>query len=362
MALASASRAEDPAAWLAGPDATGDWGGERTKLDEHGVHFDVTYTSEVFTRDFEAVKYRGDADLMLTVDTAKAGMWKGGTLFGYAQDDRGDGVSPHLGLVMPVSNYEAPAFTQLSELWIYQQLPAGFALRLGKQDANRDFASPRFGGNFLNSSFGVLPTAPMPSFPAPALGASLFAQPASWLSLRGGVYDGSSRSESFAGSAFNHGGGVFAIGAARLEQGLDGPRDIVWQVGGWHLSGDNRSGGFAVGDLFVHMPVTDAHPDPRTFQFFVRTNFEPDAKSGPDGKVAKVYVGGGATAHGFFGKNNTVGLGSGYVSVEGADETFLELFFKWRPLAWFTIEPDAQLYFDGNDTHVVIGLRTKLKL
>ena len=42
---------------------------------------------------------------------------------------------------------------------------------------------------------------PMPSFPAPALGAALFVQPAQWMSLRGGLYDGAPRSGSFAGSA-----------------------------------------------------------------------------------------------------------------------------------------------------------------
>jgi porin len=341
--------------WLAGPDATGDWFGARKRLGEHGVRIDVDYTAEVFVRDDGDGAYRGNLDLFLEVDTGAAGMWKGGTLFAYGQAAHGDNISDELELVMPVSNYESESFAQTSELWLYQELPYGLSTRLGKQDANQDFAAPRFAGNFVNSSFGVLPTSPMPSFPAPSLGVAAFFDPAPWLGLGGGAYDGAPRVHSFSGGAFDDDEGVFGIGAARLQLGRDGPRDLACQAGGWHLSDTGRSGGFAIADLLVHL---DADRQGRSVQVFVRTNFEPDA--GPED--AELYVGGGATAHGFLGSDNTVGAGTGYVSIDGPDEAFVELFFKWRPLDWLTIEPDVQTIFASDDVHAVFGLRTEIKL
>ena len=354
LALPAAARADD---WLSGEDATGTWGGARTALDEHGLHIDLDYVAETFVRDVEAIAYRGNLDLLVELDTAKANLWKGGTVLAYVQHDHGDGVSDELGLEMPASNYEGESFTQLSEFWLYQELPCRVALRLGKQDANRDFAAPRFGGNFLNSSYGVLPTTPLPSFPAPALGTAVFVQATDWLNLRGGVYEGAPQLESFAGHAFDDGAGVFAIGAVQIETGQGSARDARYQVGGWHHSGLGRSGGYASADLMMHL-VPGATQARRSVQLFARVNWEPDANA-PD---AELYVGGGATAHGFVGANNTVGLGFGYVSVAGADQGFLELLFKWRPLAWFSVEPDVQVYFIGADTHVLLGLRCKIKL
>lgn len=213
---------------------------------------------------------------MLKLDTEKAGLWSGGTFFVHGQHTHGDGVSDALGLVMPVSFYESESFTQVSELWLHQELPHGISLRVGKQDANRDFA---------------------------------------------------------------------------------GPRDTAFQLGGWHHSDLDRSGLFAIADLLLR--VTPGRTgNRRSVQLFVRGQWEPDAAE-PD---TDLYLGGGATVHGFTGTNNTVGVGAGYVSLQGEDEGFLELFFKWRPLPWFSLEPDVQFYFQGEEAHVLTGLRCKVKL
>jgi len=347
-------RADD---WPFGDRATGTWNGARPTLEERGVHFEASYTAETFARDDDAVTAHGNLDLQIALDTEKARLWPGGSVLVYGQDGHGDGISSRPGFAMPVSNYEAPDFTQLSELWLRQELPHGVAFRLGKQDANRDFAAPRFGGNFMNSSFGVLPTSPLPSYPAPALGAAVFLQTTEWLALRGGVYEGDSRSESVGSRAFDSGSGAFAIGAAHVDVGELGARDILVQLGGWHHTELERTGAFGIVDFYLPLPK-GGERDHRAVQIFARANVEPEATA-PD---AKVYLGGGATAHGLVGAHNTVGLGFGYVSVTDADQGFIEAFFKWRPLVWFSVEPDLQFYFLGGDTHVVTGLRCKVKL
>lgn len=350
-AAASRARADD---WPFGERATGTWNGTRTTLEDRGLHLEVNYTGEVFTLDDDAAAYHGNLDLLLGVDTEKAHLWKGGSILVYGQNGEGHGISDRLDFAMPVSNYEAPDFTQLSELWLYQELPYGVTLRLGKQDANRDFASPRFGGNFMNSSFGVLPTAPIPSYPAPALGAAAFVETTKWLMLRGGVYEGDSRIQSVGGHAFDPGAGTDLIGAAHVDVGELGGRDTLVQVGGWHHTGLDRSGGFGIVDFFLPFDPDGDH----AVQAFLRANGEPGATA-PD---AEVYLGGGVSAHGFTGRDNTLGLGFGWVRITDASQGFIEAFFKWRPLHWFSVEPDLQLYFLGGDAHVVTGLRCKIKL
>jgi hypothetical protein len=343
-------------AWPYVDRATGTWNGARTTLEERGVHLEVNYTGEVFARDDDAGAYHSNLDMQLTVDTEKACCWKNGTIFVYGQVGQGGGVSDDgEDFLMPVSNYEAPDFSQLSELWLYQDLPGGVSFRLGKQDANRDFAAPRFGGNFVNSSFGVLPITPLPSYPMPALGLAAFVQTTSWLQLRGGIYEGNPKLESFGAHAFNADAGAFAIGAAHVDVAEIGRRDIIVQLGGWHHTGLDRAGAFGIVDYFLPLDLGDWH---RSVQVFVRGDVEPEATA-PD---AKVYVGGGLSVHGFLGAHNTAGLGFGYVSVTNADQGFVELFFKWRPFAWLGIEPDCQLYFLHGDPHVITGLRSKLKL
>jgi len=141
------------------------------------------------------------------------------------------------------------------------------------------------------------------------------------------------------------------------RQHARGARDILVQLGGWHHTELERTGAFGIVDFYLPLPK-GGERDHRAVQIFARANVEPEATA-PD---AKVYLGGGATAHGLVGAHNTVGLGFGYVSVTDADQGFIEAFFKWRPLVWFSVEPDLQFYFLGGDTHVVTGLRCKVKL
>jgi porin len=315
----------------AGDDATGEWGGVRSDLDAHGVHLDLDYTAEVFSLPAdERVGYRGNVDLILTLGSDKLGLWPCGQLFVYGQHAHGHGLSDELGLFMPISNLEAHEFTQLSELWLEQCFGAHVRVRLGKQDANRDFAGPRFAGNFVNSSFGVAPSVPMPSFPEPDLGAFVSVEPTDWLGLRSAVYDGATTGD----------GGVFVVGALVLAR--------AHSLGVWRHTGDQRSGVFGVLDWLVETGAG------QSLQLFVRGGWaEPEP-----GEIG-AYVGGGATAHGFIGANHTVGIGAGHARTDEDQETFVELFCKLRFVPWLTLEPDVQYYFPRT---FAAGLRAKLKL
>ncbi|MCX7399507.1 MAG: hypothetical protein NT138_17715 [Planctomycetales bacterium] len=47
-------------------------------------------------------------------------------------------------------------------------------MKLGKQDAKADFAFVDLGGDFINSSFGLIPTVPLATWPNPGMGAAVF--------------------------------------------------------------------------------------------------------------------------------------------------------------------------------------------
>jgi hypothetical protein len=129
------------------------------------------------------------------------------------------------------------------------------------------------------------------------------------------------------------------------------------QLGGWHHTALNRTGIFGVVDHLVRFsPAADGRK--QSVQFFLRGSWDPQA----DGADPSAFIGGGTTAHGFAGENNTIGIGSGYACVAGANQSFLEIFFKWRPVPWFTVQPDLQVPFIGDEPHLVIGLRCKVKL
>src|SRR5205085_6830203 len=190
-----------------------------------GIEIAVDYIGESYVLDGgDDVSYLGDLDLYLTFDTEKLHAWRGGTIFVYGENNHGTGLSDRLGLLMPQSNLEAEPFTQLSEFWLEQTLGSHITLRLGKQDGNRDFAGPRFAGNFVNSSFGVLPGSPLPSFPAPALGVAVLTQWTEWFGVRAAVYEGDPRIESFGGHAFDEHAGVMAIGSLEVHHDLLGQK------------------------------------------------------------------------------------------------------------------------------------------
>jgi porin len=376
------ARADSAGSWWDERDATGDWNGSRRWLDERGVHIDLDVTADTFlgagTPSLSAA-YRGTVDLVLALDTTKLALWPGGTLLVDAQNGHGRGVSPELQTVMNVSNLEAPPFTQLSELW-YEQRGAGDALRLrlGKQDANRDFAAPRFPGNFIHSSFGAPPTVPMPSFPAPGWGGLVAFEPQPGLSVRSGLYEGRQRLGSFAGPDLKHGAFFIAAAIVRHALGSD-PEGAVYSAGAWHQTAGaadaegepaSNTGGFALVDLLF--PVDDATSrdreapgrDARTVQLFARTGW-----ARPERSPIDLYVGGGATYHGLRGAD-TLGLGGGHARFRqgtgpARSEEFIELFYKLRFAAWLTLEPDAQLIVHPGGVAraaLVAGTRFKIKL
>jgi porin len=371
--------------WLDGDHLTGDWGGARSALADRGVTIDVFYASEVFTARSES-SVLGHLDLAITLDTHKLGLWDGGTLYALGQNNHGNsGITGAVGSAQPVTNLEAEPYTQLTELFLEQTLlDERLRIRIGKQDANRDFGTPRFGGNFINNNFGMYPTSPLPSYPTTGLGAIVAAQPVAWLTGKAAIYEGSPDVGGFGlTSAFQSGNGYTLVGGVAATHHY-GPADRdggTTSAGAWWQSGDftevgvamprsfeTNAGWFVQNDERIYLHPSDPD-DPRGLTVILRAS-----GARPDRTSVTRYAGGSAAWHGIGPRrNDTVGIGAGTFRVAEplggsagpGDEWFVEAFYKLRLTAFFSLQPDLQWFHhpggDGADA-LVAGLRVKVKL
>jgi porin len=385
--------AHSGSAWVDGDHLTTDWQGQRTALANHGITIDLYYSVESFLTTAHldsgqhAVSLLSHLDAALTLETEKLGLWPGGRFYFLGQDNRGVGINELVGSATAISNYEAPPYTQLTEFF-YEQALFGdrLRIRLGKQDANREFGTPRYGGNFINNNFGMFPTTPLPSYPVTGLGAAVIVDATSWLTAKAVVFEGNPLIQSlgFDSAAQPYGGYTVTLGAAASH----------------HFGAEQRNGGISSVAVWrqagVIPELTDA-PNPRTFHFNAGVMVQEDERiyahpsnpddpgglnviarfawSIPDRTPIALYAGASVSWHGLgtVRDNDTVGLGFGYFTVAQqlggtpgrGDELFVETFYKLRLTKFFSLQPDLQVYLhpggDGQTT-LLLGLRLKAKL
>jgi porin len=107
-----------------------------------------------------ATRYRGNLDLVVNVDTEAMDMWKGGRFFLYGEQFHGNSLtSRDVGDAQFFSNIDSTPLPenafQMMEYWYEHSLADGdILIKIGKQDANADFAYTDLGSDFINSSFG----------------------------------------------------------------------------------------------------------------------------------------------------------------------------------------------------------------
>jgi len=139
-------------------------------------------------------KALGMVDFALSINTKELGLWKGGTL--YAQFENTHGGTPSGDLVgdfQAFDNIENGNASYLYMLWYKQKLGI-LSIILGVHDLNSEFVASEYGGNFINSSFGIMPTAslnfPVSIFPKNALGAILQCDITEKINFQTALYDG----------------------------------------------------------------------------------------------------------------------------------------------------------------------------
>jgi porin len=347
-----------------------------SKLNQAGMHFDLNYTGEVF-HGFRVIpdgvtRYRGLLELQASLDIGKAGLWPGGELFVKGQNGYGEGFSVDPGgILLPLSNIGAPDFTQVAEYGLKQTLWDGhFRLILGKQNANNYFSVNRYGLSFIFPAYTLIPTVPMPTFPAYALGTTVFVESAESLSIRTGVYAGAPEIGGVGfDNAFEGIGGSFSIleltwkPGAGSRNGHNGHYSLgVWYHSGNFVSTQNGSGqstlsgnyGWYVMLSRLLFRETPSKADDQGLGAFFQFGWAPEDRN----SVTK-YVGAGFMYRGLFPNRDKDQLGVGLshtwlvalkpVAGAGTHLTNLELFYKARINSWMSFQPDVE-YCDNPGT------------
>jgi porin len=381
---------EAPPDWVHGDHLTGEWGGARTWLAEHGVTFDLVYAAEGFANAAQQAAgenggFNGHLDVAVTLDFEVMGLWKGGKFYVLGQNNHGVGINEFVGSATEISNIEAAPYTQLGEFFYEQSFGSLVRIRLGKQDANREFGTPRFGGNFINNNFGMLPSSPLPSYPTNGLGAVAVVQPVWWLILKGSFFEGQPKVGSYGfDSAFAKDAGNFVIASANVvhRYGEEDRHTGTSTAGFFRQQGQfteftdaptprtfSESWGlFFQNDERIYLNPGDEN-DPRCFTFISRLGW-----SQPDRNNIGLFVGASLAYHGIGTRqDDTVGVGFGWFTVAQqvngtpgpGTEFFVEIFYKWRMTKFMSLQPDVQYYRtpggDGQDA-LLVGARLKFKL
>lgn len=379
-----------PEGWLGGDHLTGEWFGARSWLAGHGITFDLVYAAEVFgtaapLTDAPAALANGHLDFALTLDFETMGLWKGGKFYVLGQNNHGQGINQLVGSVTEISNIEAVEYLQLGEFFYEQNLFDVVRFRLGKQDANREFGTPRFGGNFINNNFGMLPSSPLPSYPTNGLGAVVVVTPVPWVAIKTSVFEGKPQVGSVGfDSAFLPDTGHFVISSLNVSHKLGrvGKSNGTSTVGFFRQQGrfeelapspsprvfNELWGVFAQHDERIYVNPAD-ESDPRCFTIIPRFGW-----AQPDRFNISLYLGLSVAYHGIgMREDDTVGIGVGYFTVNRqangtpgpGGEFFVELFYKWRFTKFMSLQPDIQYYRtpggDGRDA-LLVGTRLKFKL
>ena len=315
-------------------------------------------------------------DLRVNLDTRALFGLDGGTFSIDFQNQSGPNGSDYVGDIQGFDNADADGRTQISELW-YEQLLANNQVRvkIGKVDANSEFAFPEYGASFLNSSFGHSPTLlAMPTYPDPAMSVNVFVYPSPHWYIGAGIYDGSGESGIDTGSynaskLFHSGESYFSIAEAGYRWTLKEntlPGRIA--IGGTYHSGQfetfeggTQSGAPSIYGLLEqklwHEKFYDKSSEQGVYAFLQYGH--------TDGNVSEItdQFGAGLSWVGPYTKKNPDTVGIGVTAARLSDEpgagftenaeTSIETFYNFQATPYLSIKPDLQyIIHPGGDENI----------
>ncbi|MBS1107092.1 MAG: porin [Deltaproteobacteria bacterium] len=366
---------------------TGDWGGLRTSLAEHGLTLGLIHTADVIGIASGGLHRRAewlnDWDLTLTAETEPLLGWRGGKLFLYGLGLWSTGSpSENAGDIQTLDNIDAPDEWKLYEAWLEQEMFGGrLSLLAGLYDVNEEFDVLETATLLINSSFGVGKDFSQsgengPSiFPSTSLGVRIAAQPVANGYVRAAVLDGVPSDSSDSDTIpdffdFDSDEGVLGVAEAGYIAGSEEGSDEKYTkigLGGWYYSADfdcignvgadgtarRQTGNFGVYLLGERTVYREPQAPERGLAAFARVGFA-DSDVNPVG----FYAGAGAVYTGLIrGRpDDRLGLGvaaafAGHeferegeetgVAVDGAEVT-IELTYRARLTPWLALQPDLQ--------------------
>ncbi len=349
----------------------------REWLAARGVTFSIGYTAEAFTnvrpdeQRRRSAEYLGSFDANIDFDLAKLQLGRGHVVIN-AENVHGRSINnSRIGAFQAPSNLDSGDFSKFTELY-YADSYAGDRIRIkaGRQYADSDFGVTENAADFLNSSYGLVPTIPCPTYPSPMPGASVWAVPARWFSAGVGVYRGGTlEASSLASTRFRQ--GLFSIAEINVtpyssSAAVHGVYRIgVWQQGNGSLRNDARQmrngGVYATADhWFRRASSSGENAGPGVF---VQAGWSP-----ADRNEVTAYFGGGISWRGLVEARHEDSVGIGITQAKlslSGRETATEVFYRWQASKKLAVQPDLQWIrrpYGSGRSAVVAGVRAVMTL
>jgi porin len=362
---------------------TGNWFGARDALAVAGIDIQASVIMDV-SRNFQGglrtdgSTFRHLFDLNVTLDLETLIGLQGGTVFADFYNHNGpDSSAVDTGDFQAYSNIDADGRTELAELWYRQDLFDGrVGIKVGKVEANADFAYVEHGGEFIHSSPGFSPTIlAFPSYPDPATAVIVFTHLCDWLYANVGLFDGALQEGYLTGTRgpgtfLGKPADLFAIGEAGLLWELAGGKPGRLGVGGWGHTGtfDRFDGGtdhgtagwYVVLDQVLTREQPEVENDEQGLAMFAQL-------AGSDDDVAEAdwHVGCGCRYVGLLPTrdDDITGVMASYVHFSDParaagvfDEDYelaIEAFHRVQVTPWIALKPDLQYIVNpGGDADV----------
>ncbi len=341
----------------------GEIGDIRSALVDRGITFEGDYTFDLSKELAGGVRThtadRSLLNLKLTLDLAELLGWDNGTVFVNYQILDGENGNQDTGDVQVYSNIDNPKeYSQLSELWLERYERDGTVrIRVGKMDANSDFAYVDNGMEFINSSMGNSPTiVGMPTYPDPATAVNVFLYPNDRHYIGVGIYDGATQEglrtgsrgpRTFTGDPAD----LFYIGETGMTwNGADYDLPGRLALGIWHHDGtfarfgSGRESG-TTGFYTVLEQTLWRLDDERALDGFLQYGYADENVS-----AVNHHLGAGVVMAAPFSArpDDTAGLGVSWVEFSDAtgagfgapDETAIEVFYKVQLRSRIALKPD----------------------
>ncbi len=167
------------------------------QIDE-SLSFEASYTSDFVNSPYSTLNtgnaYMGVIDLATTLNTEAANLWKGGEFYFHMENTHGATPSADLvGDLQVFSNIDNGDYTYLYQLW-YKQTWGDFSIIVGNHDLNSEFVASEYAAEYINSSFGIMPSVSMnvlvSIFPKPCLGSVLQYNVSNRSVFKAAIYEG----------------------------------------------------------------------------------------------------------------------------------------------------------------------------
>jgi porin len=374
-----------------GDTLTGDWGGARQTLSDHGVDTEIVYKLDVMGNTSggikEGTRLLDNLDVMFSLDGEKlAGLHGTSAFIHFLNNNGGRPDNDLVGSAQGIDNIEVPKATaKLYQAWIQQNLfDDKVSVLAGLYDTNSEFYVNDPAGLFIHSTYGIgteVAATGMngPSiFPFTAAGVRLKIQPTPEFYVMSAVLDGVPGDPNNPNGThvhFRDGDGAFVIAEAGYT-----PEKGKVAVGGWYYTEkfpdqtdpvESRSqGAYIIGDYKVYCELGSCD---QGLSAFARFGVADDDINQFDYAWAAglVYTGlipgrdEGQLGLGIDGAHNgdpfKNAAAAGGTPVDTA-ETNIELTYSDNITPWLAVQPDVQYVINPGtdpalDDALVLGTR-----